>query len=198
MLALWAAPFAAADTVTVTFDDLPTSFTGSGVASWGFVPDSYAGLEWSGFEVVDGVTFQSVYRTTLAFPSMPDAAYNGGSGNLVVTVSDAAPFTFDGAWFTGWPGVGSAGATSVTISGYLHGVAVGQPVVAQFTGAFVWVPANLAGVDEVTLTSSGAGQYWLMDGLQFEAPAPEPGALGLAGIGLLAVAAAARAYRRMG
>lgn len=195
LFALGAVRFAAAETVAVNFDDLPTPNTASNIASWGLVPDEYAGPDWSGFEVVNGVSFQSVYQTTLAFPSMPNAAYNGGDGNLVVTVTGSAPFTFDGAWFTGWPGVGSYGASSVTIAGFLHGVQVGQPVVVQFTGAFVWTPVNLAGVNEVTLTSSGAAQYWLMDNFQYDPPVPEPATLAFAGLGLMALGVAGRRLR---
>lgn len=176
---------APAGATVIKFDDLTTPNVSVGTANWGIVPATYAGYNWSGFEVIDGVTFQGVYGS-LPFPSTPNAAYNGGNGNATVTMSAANPFNLDGAYFSFWPNVGAYAANSVTVSGTLGGNPVGSPVVVNLGSGFNWVPLNLNGVDSVSF-SSGQGKYWLTDNITTSAAVPEPASMFLLGTGLIAL-----------
>ncbi len=174
-----------AGAATIKFDDLTTPNVSVDTANWGIVPATYAGYNWTGFEVIDGVTFQGVYGT-LPFPSTPNAAYNGGNGNATVTMSAASPFNLDGAYFSFWPNVGAYAANSVTVSGTLGGNPVGSPVVVSLGSGFSWVPLNLNGVDSVSFSSS-QGKYWLTDNITTSAAVPEPASMLMLGGGLLAL-----------
>jgi hypothetical protein len=161
---------------TIDFNDLATPDSGSGIANWGVVPSSYDGLMWSGWEVVDGQTFNTVYGTPIFSGPFPNnAAYNGGDGNLTVSISSGGGmFDLDSADLSYWPDVGSYASGMVTIAGYRSDVAVGAPVVVELGTGFALTAINLDGIDSATFTSSGEGKYWLMDNLTVTST-PEPG-----------------------
>jgi hypothetical protein len=195
VLFMFAAPAARADNLVFNFDDLATPNTVPGASNWGYVPTGYQGFTWSGFEVtaVDA-QFDSVYGTSLQATSTPNAAYNGGSGNAVVSISSGTPFNFVGADFAYWPGVGGYASNTVTVTGYLNNVQVDSPVVVNLGDPFAWASIGLNGVDQVQIASDsqGSGRYFLMDNATFETP--EPVTLGFVGIGLLAFCFAGRRF----
>src|SRR3954452_12136434 len=62
------------------------------------IQPGYGGFTWGPlFGVISSAYYDSFYGTSVAFPSEPNAAFNG-LGVPVVTVS-GAPFAFQGAYF---------------------------------------------------------------------------------------------------
>jgi hypothetical protein len=172
----------------ITFNDLATPNPASGgAAAWGVIPTTYAGFTWSGWEVINGQSFNTVYSSIFSGPFPNNAGYNGGAGNLTVTTS-GDPFNFTGADFSFWPNVGSAAATSVTVAGFLNGNPVGSTVVSLSVGGFHFVPFALNGVNELTFTSSTAGQYWLTDNLQISSVPDDGTTLALLGLAIAGLA----------
>lgn len=163
----------------LTFDDV----TGGGTQ----LPAGYGGFTWdSNFYVWDWASYNSQYGNTYAFPSMDNAVYNA-FGVLTMSVS-GSPFTFDGAYFTGWAednGYASFTATSITIDGYLGGNLVGTVSTGLPADSFVWLGADMM-VDTLVFTSSASSNWWLMDNFTYNASTvPEPGTLLLCAAGLV-------------
>lgn len=176
----------------LNFDDIVTG--GDNVP----LPASYGGFAWgSSFQVESWNQYSTNYLNTYQFPSMSNAVYNS-SGVLLVSMS-GAPFTFNGADFSGFDGDDSIvfyTATSVSVSGYLGGNLVGTASINLPDGAFVWLNANMGPVDTLEFTSSASGNWWLMDNFTYNnGTVPEPGSLLLCIAGL-AVAATLKLRRR--
>jgi hypothetical protein len=174
----------------IGFDDLPTPLVGPGyTSSWGYVPSSYQGLTWTGWEVTENNSYNIVFGDSVTFPSGPNAAYNGGDGNQVVTISSCKPFNFTSAYFWTWTYNNSfwngVSASSLTVSAYSGGTEKGS-VLLNLANAPQEQTFNFTNVDKVTFTENGAGLYWLMDNAQVSAvPIPSslllivPGLFGL-------------------
>jgi len=168
---------------TVTFDSLTADQDGN---TWGYVPTSYEGFTWTGFEFITNTAFQA-YANTGNFPSLPNAAYNGGTGNLTVTVDFGAQRDVLDAYFRSFSQSNAAAsnntsAATMTVKGYDGNTELySQLVNLSYTG-MVDTTLNFLGVTKVTFTSDAAGHYWLMDNLT-TVPLP-PSAL-LLGTGLL-------------
>ncbi len=173
----------------VNFDDLPTTLTGP--PNWDFVPASYAGLTWTGFEVLNGddlgPNYKNTYGNTYGPTSSTNFAYNGGNGNLTTLISTTL-FDFIGADFTsfvqnntyqGWS------AKSLTLRGKVGGTEVYTLPVALPNDKFIAVTANFTGIDTLVIQSEGAGKYWGMDNFSFAIPVPEPATVALLGLGSL-------------
>jgi hypothetical protein len=162
----------------LTFDDV----TGGGTQ----LPAGYGGFNWdSNFYVYDSSAYDSGYGNTYTFPSDPNAVYNA-FGVLTMSVT-GTPFTFDGAYFTGWAEDNSYAnytATSISIDGYLGGNLVGTVSTGLPADSFVWLGADMM-VDTLVFTSSNSGNWWLMDNFTYNSAIPEPGTLLLCAAGLL-------------
>jgi hypothetical protein len=177
-----------ASATIINFDDLTTPYSGGGISDWGFVPSSYAGLEWTGFEVTNGASYMSAYSNTYSAPSAPNFAYNGDDGYLITSVN-ADPFDFLSADFTSFvqnDAYQSFSAMSITLNGYVDNILVDTLIVNNLpTTGFTTVTANFMGIDELQIQSDAYGHYWGMD--NFTVNIPEPVTFVLLGLGALAL-----------
>ena len=185
-------------TTVIDFNNLATPE--SSTANWGVIPASYAGLglTWTGWEVVDGQSFNDGYGSIFSGPFPNNAAYNGGDGNLTVSIASVNAFDVISADFSTWIGFVDPQfeATDVTITGYLGETQVGTPVAIPLVSGFVTTPINISGVTEVDFTSSAPNQYWLMDNLTVvTTPEPDASFLYFAGIAFLVLARRIRPRR---
>jgi hypothetical protein len=176
-------------TMVIGFDDLSTPYTGSGIADWGFVPTSYQGLTWTGFEVLNGDgpgnNYKTVYGNSYGPTSSHNFAYNGDDGYLITTVAD--PFNFISADFTSFvqnDTYQSFSARSLTLTGYVGNTVVYTLSVNPLpTNKFTTVTANFIGIDTLEIKSDAAGHYWGMDNFTV----PEPATIGLLSLGALSL-----------
>jgi hypothetical protein len=187
-LVAFTAPIARAETIeTLTFDDLGPDY--------GPMPAHYGGLNWDeNFYVISSADYQYGYGNTYGAPSELMMAFNW-AGTMEAVVSDGH-FNFLGAYFSGWAMNDAADwftATSMTATGYLGDVLIGQATIALPADGFVWLDANIRGIDRLVLSSSGDTTWWLMDDFTYS-HSPEPATLALVG-GALGVGALARRRR---
>ena len=170
-----------ASATIVNFDDLPTPNTGGVVSDWGDVPSSYAGLTWTGWEVikVDGTarSYQTIYGNTYGSSSSPNFAYNGGDGYKTISTGGTT-FNFDGAYVTSfaqnnvYQGFSSQ---HLTINAYNGTSLVGTWTGSLSSSSFVALPtaAHFLDVTSLQFISDGEGRYWGLDDFAFSA-VPEP------------------------
>jgi hypothetical protein len=189
-------PGLALATTIYNFDDITLT---QNAGSWDYLPTSYQGLTWTGFEVISqnvGTYAYKNYGNTNTFPSGTQAAYNGGTGGYKTVTIDFGGLTdVQSAYFSAWASsdhLGPYSASQLTINGYNGTSLVGSQVVT-LTANFALTPINLGGlVTRITFTKAEPdldNHYWLMDDLQVNgAPIPPTVLLllsGLAGLGLL-------------
>jgi opacity protein-like surface antigen len=175
--ALAAASLALASSASATvlnFDDLATD---------GFVPASYGGLDWSAGD-------------WFAFGEVQDP-YNAHSGDVRITSGfgdpDAATAiglgqdeTFQGAWFAGLDGA------TINFQLYENGALVATSATLDPSSAPTWLSSGYAGlVDKVVISSPFQGS-WVMDDFTFAAAVPEPASTTLMLAGLVAFGIVAR------
>jgi hypothetical protein len=189
-------PGLALATTIYNFDDVTLT---QNAGSWDYLPTSYKGLTWTGFEVISqnvGTYAYTTYGNTNTFPSGTQAAYNGGTwGYKTVTIDFGGLTDVQSAYFSAWAStnhLGAYSASQLTLNGYDGASLVGSQFVT-LTANFALTAINLGGpVTKVTFTKAEAdldGHYWLMDDLQVNA-APLPPSLlllgsALVGLGLL-------------
>lgn len=196
----WACPAAATPTFELTFDDLPTP-NDKGI--WGVVPEEYQDFYWKYVEVVNATAYAKNFgNTKIAFPSKPNAAYNGGleGGFEVVAMASSKPFILEGAYFSSWAQnnkLVSYGSKGLTVTGYLDGEVVGSSTFS-LTPTFVWQELAMGPVDLVEFRhlEKDNAHWWLMDNLQVAA-VPLPGTIMLvcAGVSGLLIFGRRRRYR---
>ncbi len=168
----FAAPWAAADTTVLGFDDLTSA---------GALPAGYGGLDWSG-------------SSWLAFegPQAPYTAHSGswrvatdfGSSDADSSIRFTEPSVFVGAWFAGY------GEATVTVQMYLQGslVATSPTLAPSETPSFL--ASGYTGLVDRLVFASPQQAFYAMDDFSFEAaPVPEPQAwlLMAGGLALLAL-----------
>ncbi len=195
----WVFPAGALTTFELTFDDLATP---NDKGMWGVVPDDYQGFFWKDVEVVNVKAYQNYFgNTKIAFPSKPNAAYNGGldGGYEVVAMAAAQPFVLEGAYFATWAqnnNFVSYGSKELTVTGYLAGNPVGSSTFA-LTPEFVWQDVKLGPIDLVTFrhVEKDNAHWWLMDNVK-GAFVPLPTTLGLFGLGLITLLCFGRRHKR--
>jgi hypothetical protein len=178
LLAAGIAPGILSATV-ITFDDLATPEPAYGSENvWGYVPPVYAGLIWSGWQVMNVGSYSFLYNDPTPIPSNPNFAYPGLESELL-SVGSGAGFEFVGAELAMWPNTSSPVAQSVTINGYFEGNFVGSTTDDISTA---WSPSGgIAGVVDA-LEFAPNDEYFRMD--NFQVQTPEPATLPLFGAGL--------------
>jgi hypothetical protein len=185
-----------AESAIVNFDDLSTP-DNSGGALWGTVPASYAGFTWTGWEVQENSSYKSVYNNTYNFPSTPNAAYNGGTGNATVTITSSGVFDFTSAYFWKWT-QNNAGqswsAMSLAVSAFLNDVQVGSTQTITLASSPASVNLGFSGIDEIRFTTA-ANKYWMMDNANM-APVPIPPTVWLLGSGLIGLVGLRRRFNK--
>lgn len=189
-------PGLALATTIYNFDDITLT---QNAGSWDYLPTSYQGLTWTGFEVISqdvGTYAYTTYGNTNTFPSGTQAAYNGGTGGYnTITIDFGGLTEVQSACFSAWASndnLGPYSASQLTLDGYNGTTLVGSQVV-DLTADFVLTAINLGGlVTRVTFTKAEPdldNHYWLMDNLQANSVPLPPTVLlllsGLAGMGLL-------------
>ncbi len=162
---------ARAQVVVLNFDDIPT---GGGVVQ---MPSGYGGLTWDQNIGVWGWT-QDPYNPS-SFPNRVLFNYDGSSG---VAESKASfiggPQIFDGAYFSG---IGT-----VDINLYLGGSLVATSSVLTLSSTATFLPSDYSGlVDSVGIV--GNEGLFAMDDFTYQV-VPEPAAVGMLAIGILAAA----------
>jgi hypothetical protein len=189
-------PGLALATTIYNFDDVTLT---QNAGSWDYLPTSYKGLTWTGFEVISqnvGTYAYTIYGNTNTFPSGTQAAYNGGTGGYKTVTIDFGGLTdVQSAYFSAWAStnhLGAYSASQLTLTGYDGASVVGSQVVT-LTENFALTVINLGGpVTKVTFTKAEAdldNHYWLMDNLQVNAaPVPLPPSVLLLASGVLGLA----------
>lgn len=177
------------------FDGLPTTQPFQSVSNaWGDVPGSYAGLNWTGWEVMNRDTYNTIYGLSeAALPSNPNFAYSGHDTDTL-TMSSGTSFDFLGANVSAWSGsLASPGsATSLTITGYLNNAIVSS-ISASLSSEWTTIGGISGPVDRLEFSNAGElGGYFRMDNLNYAtvesgqgSAVPEPMSFVLIGTGLL-------------
>ncbi len=174
----------------IDFDDINT-----GAQGWADLPLSYSGYEWQEFEVMSDWFYTSTYGNTTGAPSSPNAVYNG-DGVLNATISNPdSDFNFIGGFFSAWSRnenqyLDPSSSHFIALTGYDDGILV-DSITLNLSPSYQWFDINFLGIDELIITSSGDGKYWLMDDFTAE-PVPEPATVLLLSSGLIGLAAVSR------
>jgi PEP-CTERM motif len=158
----------------ITFDDLPLNTIGIPIAN------GYAGLNWSNFYVVDGLTiYGGTTGWTAGVVSPPNVAFNAkadpasfSSGTAFSLVS----MDVTKAWYAGithFDGyVGNALTYTMDVSSTTTG-----PTLATF---------NWTGLNQVTMSDGNGTLHTVIDNLTISSvPEPETYGMMLAGLGLV-------------
>jgi hypothetical protein len=173
-----------AESAIVNFDTLSTGLSfntggSTGIVYYGTVPGSYAGFNWTGWEVISNAEVNR-YGNTLSFPSLSNAGYPGDGSHS--SVSSAQAFNFLGAYLASFVGGNGAG-NSLSVTGYLGLQNIGTQIVS-LTNNMVWTSINFQNVDKLEFASNG---YYLLDNFT-TAAVPIPGAILLFAPGLACLA----------
>ena len=171
---LCGADICSASTV-ITFDE----FSGTSTE----IPNGYFGFNWNTMYSVDGLHYPGSGYDHGAV-SGARTAFNGYVGPTPPMSVTGSPFNFDGAYFTAaW-----SSALSVTVEGYRSGALKYTSTFTVDTSGPTFESLNYSNIDALRFRSIGfPGDQFAMDNFTFS-PVPEPHALILSVIGLLALA----------
>ena len=175
----------------VTFDSAATPESFANLNNvWGTLPSSYAGYEWSGWEVLNGAADAILYQGTVPGPYGPNFAYPS-IGTQTLTMSSTSPFNFAGAELEAWPDTGAPTTQSVTIQGYMGGNLVGTVTQSVYYTEWAESLGFSSPVDKLEFTPSD--QYFKLDAILIstgspDSKTPEPGTMVLCIAAALAIA----------
>ncbi len=147
---------------TITFDNLPTpNPTGDGSFD-GSVPNSYSGLTWSNFSIINGVLeTNSGYAAGVI--SSNNVAYHGGTN--FASISSAVPFDLLSAYLTAaWND-----SLQVQVLGYTASTETYSNSYTLSATGPTFINFDYLGVNEVDFTSSGGTHHsgYAGNGTQF-------------------------------
>ena len=167
----------AAQAQTLTFDNLPARTV---------IPNGYGGLNWSNFEVIDGIAEPSNgYHNGTISPN--NVAFNSFGNPADLT--SATPFTLSSGYFTAaWNNglslevQGFAGASLLYDHTYILNTASPQLLSFNFIGI---TDAHFISSGGTNPGLSGSGIQFAMDNLTIGS-VPEPSTMALTGLGAIA------------
>jgi hypothetical protein len=164
-----AAPWATADTIVLSFDD---------IAAAGPVPAGYGGLSWP---EAGWLAFTDAGAPFTAHSGSGQVATDWGLSNAGSMVGFSQPVVFDGAWFSGYEDA------SVSFMLFYQGQQVATSALLTTSAASVFLGSGYQGlVDAVAVASNAHGGGFAMDDFTFTTPVPEPAPWMLLAAGLAA------------
>jgi PEP-CTERM motif-containing protein len=180
---------------TITFDDLADNGVGTLIAN------GYAGLNWNNFAALNTLSFGTPSGYQNGTVSAPNVAFNVAA--LPAAFSSGGNFTLNSGYFTGaW----NDGLT-ITVMGLENGLLVDVTNFVVNTSGPTLETFNWSGINEVDFSSAGgtnhgynnSGTQFALDNLVINAPTttPEPGTLGMTGLGILAAFVLRRRFQGM-
>jgi hypothetical protein len=183
---------ASATVSVIGFDDLiPAALPGSG-GPGGKIPNTYAGFVWQNFYFSNAPLRQSIYGLSgyiYGTVSPENAALNGAAQPATLSQIGGAPFTFNGAYFTGaWND-----NLNIEALGYRSGSLVYDGTIVASATVPAFFTFNYQNIDSLTLRSfggtphpgfKGLGVHFVMD--NFTYTVSESSALALLAIGCVA------------
>ncbi|HNQ90851.1 MAG TPA: hypothetical protein PKM73_19730 [Verrucomicrobiota bacterium] len=192
LLALGLATQGHAATVTIGFDGIALSQAFGGTW-WDPMPMKEGGLSWQTgatgdrWEVIKmNDWWRSYYKSAVHAVSEDQAAYNGGTAGWAQSLWVAEdPWIFEGAYFLSWPNSDPAGATSVTVEGFLNDVTKGTVTINLSSTAWTYLDGTSLGAVDKVVVSDGVNHPWLMDDFKYNRVADGGLTAMLLGLGLV-------------
>ncbi len=144
---LWCFSFLACPETSslITFDDI-TNSTDTGIP----VPNSYGGLNWENFLVLNGNYSKSGTGYTTGVVSPPYLAFDGYGGPMAITSMDKSTFTINSfyscaVWYDN---------VTLTIIGTKSGTVLHTKTLPLFMENRTFIELNWSGIDNIIFNSS--------------------------------------------
>jgi len=181
----------------ITFDDLSDNGLGSPIVG------TYAGFNWTNFDVLDVPLFVSPLGQPNGYGAALQSGRNIGFnafGNAA-GISAAAPFTLVDGYFA----AGFWNPIEVTVTGYAGNVQKDQTVIVMGQSTATHAVFNWSGIDNVQFVVTGGtppepgevGKQFGFDNLTLVSSVPEPSGQVLMAAGLLVLGVSASLRRRV-
>jgi PEP-CTERM motif len=158
-------------TTTITFDELDPG------GDYSLIPDSYHGLQWNNWGVIDGWDSVGGYENgVISKNNVAFAPYGDPS-----SIDYSSSFNLVSAYMTAsWQD-----GLQLEVKGLFNDIATyGNTYTLNETGSTL-INFNYMGIDEVDFQVLSAQQQYVMDNLVLSIPVPEPSTLALFGLGVL-------------
>ena len=164
---------AAISTTVLTFDSLPTSSPDDN--TFGYIPNGYGGVQWSGFGVINGTQYSNTaYHTGLVSPD--NVAFNFDYVDRRAYISSITQFNLRSAYLTS----GIYAPMQVEVVGFIGPKLAYDNTYALSASGPTLVNFNYQGVTEVEFLPQEAGSTYVSDAYIFAmdnlliSPVPEP------------------------